>query len=108
MEKDEAEKVRAVSRVVSIDEGSDFTDYSDFLLDIIPSYHLKRASNLSAPDFIEKPKNRKNVWDFPIKKVLVTMGGEDPANLTTLVAEYFSRGGCEVTAILSKRLLQVL
>ncbi|MBD5410524.1 MAG: methyltransferase domain-containing protein [Treponema sp.] len=102
MEEEEAKKIRTVSRLASIDEGSDFTDYSDFLLDIIPSYHLKRPSNLSVPDFMEKPKNRKNVWNFPIKKVLVTIGGEDPANLTTLVAEYFSKGGCEVTAILSK------
>ena len=102
MEKDEAEKISSASRLVSLDEGSCFTDYSDFLLDIIPSYNIKRPSNLSAPEFMEKPKNKKNIWNFPIKKVLVTLGGEDPANLTMVTAEYFAKGGCEVTAITQK------
>ena len=41
--------------VISIDEGSDFTDYSDYLLDIIPSYNCLRPANLFDTSFIKKP-----------------------------------------------------
>ena len=45
--------------VVALDEGSAFTDYCDYLLDIIPSAVLERRANYKNSSFIPLPKNRK-------------------------------------------------
>ena len=71
--------------LIGIDEASSYTDYCDYLLDIIPSYNLKRKANLFNPELIEKPCNVKSVpqtIEEPVKNVLVCLGGEDPAALS--------------------------
>ena len=103
MDKPLAEKLREVSVVAAIDEGSAFTSWCDYLLDIIPSDNENRAANLSLPAFIEKPVNRRTVGTFTVSKVLVTFGGEDPANLTVPAARYFAGAGYSVTAILPEK-----
>lgn len=70
--------------LISIDEGSDYSDYCDYLLDIIPSIK-KKISNRIEPDFITKPVNIRENQNEKIKnyeKILVCLGGEDPAKLT--------------------------
>ena len=69
--------------LISIDEGSKFTDYCDYLLDIIPSYNLLRTANKTDSSFIEKPKNIKDrKADKKIENILICLGGEDPTGLT--------------------------
>lgn len=69
--------------LISIDEGSDYSDYCDYLLDIIPSIKKKMVNKIE-PDFITKPLNvRENQSEKNnYEKILVCLGGEDPAKLT--------------------------
>lgn len=121
MDLESASKLRSVSQLVSIDEGSFNTDYSDYILDIIPSLNLNRESNLNEPSFVQKPKNTKHNFEFEnvvfdeknnsiqktivdpkkINKVLVCFGGEDPANLTVKAANFFAAANKNVTAIMN-------
>ncbi|MDD5929759.1 MAG: methyltransferase domain-containing protein [Spirochaetales bacterium] len=81
--KNQIESFSNCNSLISIDEGSDYSDYCDYLLDIIPSIK-KRIVNKIEPDFITKPlnvrenQNGKNNYE----KILVCLGGEDPAKLT--------------------------
>ena len=91
--------------LISIDEGSEFSSYCDYLLDIIPSFNLTREANLCEPDFMEKPENKKSdkVENARIKKVLVCLGGEDPSNLTHPAVESLSKcfPSSKITAIIA-------
>lgn len=95
-------KLSDAAPVLSIDEGSQFTSYCDYLLDIIPSAKLNRKPNLRNIGFIPLPKNRK---DFDgnkpcdLQKVLVSIGGEDPCNLSVPVAVAMALCGKNVTII---------
>lgn len=101
LEKDEAEKLSEVAVLAALDEGSDFSVYADYLLDIIPGVtEEKRHANFTATNFIELPKNHRLEKKQELKNVLVCFGGEDPAGFTFPVAENFSNAGFSVTAIL--------
>ncbi len=91
--------------LISIDEGSKYTDYCDYLLDIIPSYDCNRSANKTDSGFITMPENvrpEKN-GNEKIEKVLICLGGEDPANLTMPAAQAFRRKfpDVKITAIIS-------
>ena len=79
--------------LISIDEGSDFTDYCDYLLDIIPSYRTMRSANKTDSGFIIKPENVRKRSDSEekekIEKILICLGGEDPSGLTIPAAKCF-------------------
>ena len=93
--------------IASIDESTSSSSMCDYLLDIIPSYKLNRQPNLLNPGFIPLPKNRKeltNQDDETITfssntKILITIGGEDPANLSLPVGCAFADAGYTVTII---------
>ena len=91
--------------LISIDEGSRYTDYCDYLLDIIPSYKCERKANKSDSAFITMPENvrQEEEGERQIKKVLICLGGEDPSNLTMPAAEAFRRKfpDAKITAIIS-------
>ena len=93
--------------LISIDEGSRYTDYCDYLLDIIPSYKCDRPANKCDSGFIEMPENVRTDSDDDdkkkIEKVLICLGGEDPANLTMPAAQAFRKRFPEakITAIIS-------
>ena len=93
-----------IAPVIAIDEGSEYSDWCDYLLDIIPSMELKRMSNYTEPDFIEKPKNKKNesIVQNDFENILVCLGGEDPAGLTVPAAMAFASEKNKITAIVSK------
>lgn len=85
LERELALKLASAAPLVAIDEGSLNGDLCDCLVDIIPSYGLQRPANLADPSFITLPKNvrkekRPDRFD-DIKTVLITVGGEDPADL---------------------------
>lgn len=91
--------------LISIDEGSRYTDYCDYLLDIIPSYKNFRQANKTEPGFITMPENIRSETngEKKIEKVLICLGGEDPANLTipaaTAIVKKFPQA--KITAIIS-------
>ena len=90
--------------LISIDEGSKYTDFCDYLLDIIPSYQINRAANKNDSGFITMPKNvRRNDEEKNVEKILICLGGEDPANLTIPAAKAFMRKfpQAKITAIVS-------
>lgn len=78
-------KFSGLAPLCAVDEGSINTELCDYLLDIIPSYGITRKSNFSEPAFITLPKNVRTEPKIEkmsdIKKILVTLGGEDPADL---------------------------
>ena len=92
--------------LISIDEGSKYTDYCDYLLDIIPSYKCERRANITNSGFITLPENVRSDSDAEernIEKVLICLGGEDPSNLTMPAAQAFRRKfpDAKITAIIS-------
>lgn len=101
--KDILKKLSQVSSVVCIDEGSDYSHYGDYILDIIPSYNLDRKANLSETEFIEKPVRRKTPEKGKFDKILICLGGEDPSNLTIPAAKYFLNVSSNVDAIVSSK-----
>ena len=89
---------------ISIDEGSKYTDYCDYLLDIIPSYKCERSANKTDSGFITMPQNlRTRDAEKKVEKVLICLGGEDPANLTIPAAKAFMKKfpDAKITAILT-------
>ena len=101
-------KELAINRsLISIDEGSKYTDYCDYLLDIIPSYKCERQANKTDSAFITMPQNvRKELAqgeEKAVNKVLICLGGEDPSNLTIPAAQAFRKKFPEakITAIIS-------
>ena len=68
--------------LIAIDEGSKYSDYCDYLLDIIPSYKCERLANKTEPAFIKLPENvrAEKIRNKKIEKVLICLGGEDPSN----------------------------
>ncbi len=89
--------------VVSFDEGGSCTDSMDYLLDIIPSSELERNVNMFNPMFIPLPSNRKESRSLKIRNAVVSIGGEDPANLTGAVSRLLAACGIKVTAICSSQ-----
>ena len=91
--------------VASLDEGSAYTDFCDYLLDIIPSGKLERAPNMQNPALIELPAPEhcraapeEGARAEP-QRVLVCFGGEDPAGLTVPAAAAAAACGKQVTAV---------
>lgn len=102
MTEDEIRTFRSLSKTVFIDEGFECFNDPDFILDIIPSYNLKREANLVNPYFIEggteiKPQYPK---ENAINRVLVTFGGEDPSGLTLPSAIALLTLGYKVTVLI--------
>jgi spore coat polysaccharide biosynthesis protein SpsF (cytidylyltransferase family)/2-polyprenyl-3-methyl-5-hydroxy-6-metoxy-1,4-benzoquinol methylase/spore coat polysaccharide biosynthesis predicted glycosyltransferase SpsG len=102
LDRELALKLSSVSKLVSIDEGSLNTDLCDYLLDIIPSYGLQRPSNVSDPSYVTLPEHKREKkleTAEEIKNILVTVGGEDPADLVVPAAVSYASLGYSVTAI---------
>ena len=98
--------------LISIDEGSSFTDYCDYLLDIIPSYKTLRSANLTDSAYIIKPENirdnasnKDSIEKTKIDKILVCLGGEDPSSLTMPATAAFHKKYPEakITAVISNQ-----
>lgn len=90
--------------LMAIDEGSDFSDYCDYLLDIIPSYKVSRDANLFDSGYITKPENKKPQGNVnSISKVLVCLGGEDPSGFTVPAVNAITQcfPDAHITAVIS-------
>ncbi|MDE5899603.1 MAG: methyltransferase domain-containing protein, partial [Treponemataceae bacterium] len=103
LERDEALRFRAAAQLLAIDDGSENGTFCDYLLDILPSADAARVPNMREPAFIETPRSRKPPEERgkrKLEKILVCLGGEDPAALTVPAAEFFASEGRDVTAVL--------
>ena len=103
MKEEEAKKYYSCKKLISLDEGSAFCDYSDYLLDIIPSYDCQRHPNKFDTSYITKPANVRVERTLNIEKVLVCIGGEDPAGLTLPAAQALAKvlPGATITAVVN-------
>lgn len=101
--KNQVKEMNKNKALISIDEDSEFTDYCDYLLDIIPSFKTIRQANYTDSSFIVKSKNIHIETVKNFNKVLVCLGGEDPAGLTipTVNAVRNAYKEAEITAIVS-------
>ena len=104
LEREQAELFAGCRKLICIDEGSEYTDYADYLLDIIPSYDCARLPNLFDTSYIVKPENVRKERTRNIDNVLVCIGGEDPAGLTLPVARSLTKvlPGAAITAVVSE------
>ena len=106
IEKDQLENYKNAKSLISIDEGSQFCDYSDYLLDIIPPFELNRKANIFDSSLIERSNNRKDFKKTPsdFSTILICLGGEDPAGLSIPAINTFSKlyPNAKITALLSK------
>ncbi len=96
---EEAKQISEYSPCAFIDEGSQFTDYADFLLDIIPSYNLKRKANVINPGFISLPEKIKESGNKNIRTAFIAMGGEDPAKLSEIASDACKKCALAVTVL---------
>ena len=96
---EEAKQISEYNPCAFIDEGSDYTSYADFLLDIIPSYNLKRKANLVNPGFITLPEHRKESGNKNLRTAFVALGGEDPAKLSDSAKRALEKTGLKVTVL---------
>lgn len=103
LEKKQAYSLHKLAPVVSLDEGSEFTSCCDYLLNVIPPINEDLQVNLSDSRFIELPQNRRNSPRprnaEEIKKVLISIGGEDPLSFAIPASIAFARLGKHVTTI---------
>lgn len=102
-EKSQLQKLSALGSLCSIDDGGE-CDAADFLLDIIPSYNLRRAPNLQNPALVPLPKNRKAARSASVKNALVAIGGEGNAEISLSAARALSKNKIDVTVILQGEL----
>src|SRR5574344_212612 len=87
--------------VASFDEGGTETEFSDYLLDIIPSIGINRKPNRIEPGFIPLPnKHRPQGSSLSvIHTAIVTLGGEDPAGLAIPASRALASCSIYVTVI---------
>lgn len=98
-EKSQLQKLCALGALCSIDDGGE-CEAADFLLDIIPSFNLRRAPNLQNPALIPLPENKKKSRSDSIKNALVALGGEGNAEVAVNVARALSQNKIYVTVVL--------
>lgn len=101
-EKADVEKWRKRGVLLGIDEGGEESEDFDYLVDIIPSLGYGRKANLVDSTFIslsESPKKKMAKSAEELKKVLICVGGEDPARLAEKAALYFAPFADKVTAV---------
>lgn len=105
--KNQLEKMSNAKSLIGIDEGSNYLENFDYLLDVIPPVEDERVVNLFEPNFMQKPKNVKQTPILPENiengKILICLGGEDPQDFSIPAAktlkELFPKA--EISLILS-------
>ncbi|MCK9168908.1 MAG: methyltransferase domain-containing protein [Treponema sp.] len=104
LDRDTAAQLHECAPLAAVDEGSSNTEYCDYLLDVIPSYGISRKANMAEAEFIKRPQNRRSAEQCTskadIKKILVCLGGEDPADLAVPAASAFSGENRRITAVI--------
>jgi SAM-dependent methyltransferase len=78
----ELESLMGCGQVVCMDEGGKARDHAPFLVDAFPPVPGASQPNLSSLEFLGLPARARRRVNLPAKKVLVSFGGEDRANLS--------------------------
>ncbi len=78
------ESLRRGNMVIGLDEGGPGRGYCDYLIDTLPSARGRSLPNVSMP-VSGSPKSRRIEPVTSFDSIIVTFGGEDPADLTPSV-----------------------
>jgi len=86
------EQVRRFSPVpiVGLDEGGASRPYLGYLIDTFPVFRRRHRANLAALSLLVLPEKGTD-FHFPFRRVLISFGGEDPADLTGSLLERLLR-----------------
>jgi 2-polyprenyl-3-methyl-5-hydroxy-6-metoxy-1,4-benzoquinol methylase len=68
--------------VAAIDEGGEAREYLPYLIDILPGREYSIKANITDISLLDLP-DIESSFRYPFKKVLISFGGEDPANLSS-------------------------
>ncbi len=79
-----AKKLYGLAPLIALDEGGDCSKYIDYALNSIPSLIPKKNINAFMPELLELPRAQKRKVG-EIKKILVSIGGEDPAKFSETI-----------------------
>jgi 2-polyprenyl-3-methyl-5-hydroxy-6-metoxy-1,4-benzoquinol methylase/spore coat polysaccharide biosynthesis predicted glycosyltransferase SpsG len=92
MTREELDAVAAHGPVVCLDEGGEAREFASFLVDALPGLPGRSDANLSSLAFLDLPPRARKKAGEPVRKVLLTFGGEDKANLTGRLLAALSSG----------------
>jgi len=85
---------KKMAPVIAIDEGGNYRDCFDFLIDIlIPKNFIKPAANITSPELLIKDitQRRKDAEGTEREKILISFGQEDTAKLGLKTARTLSK-----------------
>jgi len=68
--------------VAAIDEGGEAREYLPYLIDILPGREYSIKANITDIALLDLP-DVESSFRYPFKRVLISFGGEDPANLSS-------------------------
>jgi SAM-dependent methyltransferase len=99
--------------LIGIDEGGPRRDRFDFLIDLLPGPPGISPPNMTSPELLPLPQNRRPSFFIPPGeepasaetrsptpfKILVSFGAEDPAGLSLAAAQALVNPGVEVTLV---------
>lgn len=68
--------------VAAIDEGGEAREYLPYLIDILPGREYSIKANITDISLLDLP-DIESSFRYPFKRVLISFGGEDPANLSS-------------------------
>lgn len=68
--------------VAGIDEGGEAREYLPYLIDILPGREYSIKANITDISLLDLPDSESS-FRYPFKRVLISFGGEDPANLSS-------------------------
>jgi 2-polyprenyl-3-methyl-5-hydroxy-6-metoxy-1,4-benzoquinol methylase len=99
--------------LMGLDEGGPRRDRFDFLLDLLPGPPGLSPPNITAPELLPLPKNRRLSFYIPppgeqgstsknsppLFKILISFGAEDPAGLSYYAAQALVNPGVEITLL---------
>lgn len=80
------ERWSKLAPLVGLDEGGPFRSRFDFLIDILPNLERKNPPNCLVPLWLQVPQQRKPLFAYTGKRVLVSFGTEDAAGLSVPAA----------------------
>ncbi|QOS40162.1 methyltransferase domain-containing protein [Treponema rectale] len=92
-------KYASETKLACIDDGNQKAYEADYLLTVLPPLDVKSEVNFSEPAFIPLPENKRGSAPEKIRKVIVTVGGEDPAGLAETSAAIMAGEGYDVTLV---------
>ncbi len=90
LEKEQLKQLVQVAPIVAIDEGSNKTNYFDYIINIIPPLNDSNDINDFRPQLLDLPVLEKKKITS-IKKILVSIGGEDPSHFTSCIISTLKR-----------------